>query len=442
VNLLQRLRHSEPSEERSDLSLDGYMDLFQQASLSGGMLSTSWGDTTTEQVLDSAAAAYRVNGPVFSLVLARMLVFAEARFAWRRYERGRPTDLFGSEDLRVLERPWPGGTTGDLLSRMEQHASLTGNAFVRRVSRDRLSVLRPEWTTIILGSQENQDRPAEAADVEVAGYWYRPNRTGRGQIFLPGEVAHYAPIPDPDSHFRGMSWITPVMVDVHSDSLATRHKSKFFQNAATPNLAIKFDPTVTMERVKAFKELMEDEHQGWSNAYKTLFLGGGADPVMIGKDFRELEFAATTGAGETRLAAAAGVPPVIAGFSEGLQAATYSNYAQARRRFADGTMRPLWRNAAESLETIMRVPSDGSVHLWFDTRDIAFLREDSKDEAEIFQLRAQAMRTLVDGGWDPETVKTAVDTLDVSALQHSGMTSVQLQKPDNGDVADKGDGDE
>jgi phage portal protein BeeE len=58
----------------------------------------------------------------------------------------------------------------------------------------------------------------------------------------------------------------------------------------------------------------------------------------------------TQGAGETRIAAAAGVPPVIVGLSEGLQAATYSNYSQARRRFADGTMRPLWRNAAVARE--------------------------------------------------------------------------------------------
>jgi hypothetical protein len=58
---------------------------------------------------------------------------------------------------------------------------------------------------------------------------------------------------------------------------------------------------------------------------------------------KQIDFKVTQGHGETRIAAAAGVPPIIVGLSEGLEAATYSNYGQARRRFADVTMRPLWR---------------------------------------------------------------------------------------------------
>ena len=52
----------------------------------------------------------------------------------------------------LLERPWPNGTTGELVSRMEWHAGLAGNAFVHR-QPDRLRVLRPDWTAIIYGSQ-------------------------------------------------------------------------------------------------------------------------------------------------------------------------------------------------------------------------------------------------------------------------------------------------
>ena len=60
----------------------------------------------------------------------------------------------------------------------------------------------------------------------------------------------------------------------------------------------------------------------------------------------------------TRLAAAAGIPPVVVGFSEGMQGSSLNagNYSAARRRMADGTMRPLWRNAARSLATLLNVP--------------------------------------------------------------------------------------
>jgi hypothetical protein len=133
------------------------------------------------------------------------------------------------------------------------------------------------------------------------------------------------------------------------------------------------------------------------------------------------------GAGETRIAAAGGVPPIIVGLSEGLSAATYSNYGQARRRFADGTMRPLWRNAAASLATLITVPTNSE--LWYDDRDIPFLAEDVKDAAEIQQMNAAAIRQLIDSGFEPDTVISAVTAGDLNRLRHSGLYSVQLQPP-------------
>src|SRR5690606_14543467 len=113
--------------------------------------------------------------------------------------------------------------------------------------------------------------------------------------------------------------------------------------------------------------------------------------------------------------------------SEGLQAATYSNYSQARRRFADGTLRPLWRSAAQALATIVDVPEDAE--LWYDDRDVAFLREDRRDSAEIQARQAQTIRTLVDAGYDPATVVPAVTSENFRLLQHSGLYSVQLRPP-------------
>jgi hypothetical protein len=156
-------------------------------------------------------------------------------------------------------------------------------------------------------------------------------------------------------------------------------------------------------------------------------LGGGADITVVGKDLRQVAFKDTQGAGETRIAAAAGVPPIVVGLSEGLQAATYSNYGQARRRFADNTMRPLWRNMAGCLETLVKPPS-GS-RLWYDDRDIQALAEDKKDLAEVRQLESQQLRTLTDGGWTHDSVIEAVTSGDWTLLKHSGLFSVQLQPP-------------
>lgn len=367
---------------------------------------------------------YKSNGVVFACMLARMLLFSEARFQFRRRQNGRPGEMFGTSALKLLETPWANGTTGDLLTKALVDVDLAGNFYaVRRP--DAIRRLRPNWVTIILGSKTGSD-----IDLEVAGYSYQAG--GRWsdtepEFLLPEEVAHFAPIPDPTARYRGMSWLTPVLREIGADGAATTHKQKFFENGATVNLVVKFDPAVTQESFDRWVDAFESGHKGIANAYETLYLGGGADVVPVGADMKQLDFKATQGAGETRIAAAAGVPPVIVGLSEGLQAATYSNYSQARRRFADGTMRPLWRSVAGALQTIVPVPANAE--LWYDDRDIPFLQEDVKDAAEIQQNRSMTIRQLVDAGFEPASVIDAVDADDFRRLKHTGLYSVQLQKP-------------
>lgn len=410
-----------------------------------GFLRTTMATLDEEQVSGAFSSIIKNNGPTWALTLARMQVFSQARFQWTRFQRGESTDLFGSTELGILERPWPGGTTADLLARMELDVTAFGNAFVRRVSRgqlrgvpDRLVRLRPDWMIVILGSEEDVDHPSEAADIQLLGYVYAPPR-GRMMEFGPEEVAHFAPYPDPDGVFLGMSWISPVIRDVLGDNLQTEHKRAFLRNAATPNLAIKFDPTVTIKQVKEFKTLFDEEHKGAFNAYKTLFLGGGADPMVIGKDFKELDFAVTQGKAESRLASAAGVPPSWVGFSEGLQGSALNagNFTAARRRFGDGTMQHLWGNAATSLETIVRRPDNGST-LWFATRGIPFLHMDASDEAAVQAQEAQTIVALVKDGFTADSAVDAVVNRDWTRLQHRGLLSVQLQ-PANGEPAVNGD---
>jgi phage portal protein BeeE len=377
-----------------------------------------------------AQNVYKANGPVAALMFVRQLVFSEARFTFRRLRGGRPGDLFGTADLEILEQPWLNATTGDLLSRMIQDADIAGNSFFARRG-EQLKRLRPDWVTIVTGSQLEPDLYGDAIDGEILGYIYNPRTPGsdEGEVLLPDEVAHFAPHPDPEAQYRGMSWITPVLREIAADSAATTHKGSFFRNGASPQMVVKLDASIKPEIFDRFVAKMEEQHAGAHNAFKTLYLGGGADVTPTTFDLRALDFKAVQGGGESRLASAAGVPPVIVGFSEGLAGSSLNagNYASSRRRFADGTLRPLWRNAAGSLATIIDVPSDAQ--LWYDDRDISFLREDRKDAAEIQQTKASTIRQLVDAGYVPDTVVAAVEAEDMTLLRHSGLYSVQLQPP-------------
>lgn len=432
MRVWERLLGKGEARSTNPLSWDAYQDLFTFGGLQYPLMQTSMGVIDEERLAATASAAYKSNGIVFALVLARLQVFSQARFQWTRFVDGHPGDLFGSEELAILERPWRGGTTGDLLARMEVDVSLAGNAYIRRTGPERLNRLRPDWVTIVLGSREDEENPRQAGDVEVAGYVYKPP-DGKMVLLEPFEVAHYAPIPDPDNNFLGQSWITPSMADVRADDASTIHKTAFFKNAATPNLSITFDSAVKIEQVREFKKLLEEEHRGAWNAYKTLYLGGGADAKVIGKDFKELDFAVTQGKGESRLASTAGVPPSWVGFSEGLQGSALNagNFTAARRRFGDGTMRHLWANASASLDVIVKRPRSGDgVSLWYSSEGIPFLAEDAKDSAEIQQTEASTITNLVTmGGFHWEAVVAAVQAHDWSLLKHTGLLSVQMQPP-------------
>jgi Phage-related protein len=432
VGLWSRLLRRREARSTQPLSFDDWLEFFHVNGTYYPFLRNSMSALDEETIGATLTHVAKSNGLVFALMLARMQVFSQARFQWTRFERGMPSDLWGTDELAVLERPWPGGTTADLLARMELDVTCAGNAFVRvlrRRGKSRLVCLRPEWTYIILGSDVDAEHPDEAPDVEVVGYAYKPPN-GEISTFLPDEVAHFAPYPDPAARFLGMSWVTPAIRDVSADNLMTDHKRAFMRNAATPNVVVRFDPSITLKAVKEFKEFFEAGHRGVQNAYKTLFLGGGADVTVVGKDFAQLEFAATQGKGESRLASAAGVPPSWVGFSEGLQGSALNagNFTAARRRFGDGTMQHLWANAAASLETILERPDDGA-YLWFATKGIPFLRMDAQDAADVQAKEASTITALVRDGFTAESAIAAVQNSDWSLLRHTGMLSVQLQEP-------------
>lgn len=376
----------------------------------------------------------KANGIVWTCANVRLQVFSQARFLFQELIDGRPGETSRPPRLRRIEEPWPGGTLVELLSRMLLHADFAGNAYVALDDDGNLGFLRPDWTDIVLGARTVGGRMVGFSKLGYAHY-DEGKRNEEPVLLTVREVAHFAPYPDPLASYRGMSWLTPIIRDLTSDDAATRHKQAFYENAATPNLAVMLKETVTPEQFDDFVSRMDAQHKGPWNAGKTLYLGGGADVEVVGKDMRQVDFKSVQGAGETRIAAASGVGAVIAQLSEGMQGSALNagNYVAVRRRFSDIPMRHAWQAAAGALERIVGVPQ-GS-RLWYDVDDIAFLQEDARDDAEIVQMKAAAMRQLIDGGYEPDSVTEAVDAGDLSRLEHGGLPSVQLQPPDVAGVA-------
>lgn len=393
---------------------------------------TTYGVDKAEPIGDSftdyVCGGLQGNGVIWAVERVRVSLFSEARFQFQRFFKGRPADLFGDQSLSLLEQPWAGGTTGDLLARMILDADMAGNFFAVELDGEVVR-LRPDWVEIIMTERYDTDGMQVGWKRLAYLYYQDGKRESRPAVFLPDEVVHFAPVPDPLATWRGMSWLTPVVREVMADTQATRHKLKFFENAATPNLAVSLPKELEPDQFNEFVELMDANHKGAEQAYKTLYTGGGADVTVIGSDMRQLDFKTTQGAGESRIASAAGIHPTIAGLSEGLQGSSLNagNFGAARRLVADGTMRPLWRNAAGCLELLAPPPT--GARLWYDDRDVAFLREDAKDAAEITEIQARTIANLVKEGFTADSAKAAVLSQNMDQLTHTGLVSIQLQPP-------------
>jgi hypothetical protein len=383
------------------------------------------------------AGAYRSNGVVFACVMTRYLLFSEARFQFQQMRAGQPGDLFGTPELSILEHPWPGATTGDLLSSQILDVDFAGNGIaVRRPGR--IERLRPDWVHLVIGSK----RPADEfnpwdPDAQMIGITYTPGGPESGEepmTFTIDEIAHFAPIRDPVARFRGMSWLQPIVREIMGDSAAMAHKLAYFENGATPALILKSgiaDKKLFQEHVERFRK----SHEGASKAYKTLHLMLGADAMVVGSNMEQESFKETIGHGETRIAAAAGIHPAIVGLSEGLQGSNLNDSVirAAAKLAGNKTLRPLWRNLSGSLERVVR-PIAGT-RLWYDDRNIPFLAEDMKDQAEVLNRDMLTIESGIRGGWQPESIRDAVTSRDLRRLIHTGLFSVQLQPPLDGSEA-------
>lgn len=391
--------------------------------------------------------AYRESPIIFAVIMNRIQLFRQGRFQWRDRANGRLGDMFGTRELSILEHPWPGANTGTMLALAEAQNACAGNFFAYR-DGDRLRVMRPDWTDIVLGSLEDETVGPLDLNAELVAYVYQPRGFGAKEppiVLQPEQVVHYMPTPDPEIPWRGMAWLSPIIAEISADKEMTKHKRAYLRGGATPNLGMVLDPQKLNIKTPAdfeawvtkFEELRSLRSGG--NPYKIMFTVGGADPKVLGANLDQIDFAKVQGSGEVRMAAAGMVHPVIAGIEAGLHGSALNagNFEAAFRQFANGTIRPLWDTMAGALERVVPKPVDqsgnvrDSVELAPDDRDIPALQEDAQKQSDTFKTDAETASTLYMGGWDADSVIDAIVAKDMRLLKgkHSGLPSVQVQQP-------------
>ena len=381
------------------------------------VLTSTYGGPDREAVLPQWAAwAQQANASsavVFAALYVRMNLFSEATLQLQAKD---DKHLWGRDTvLSKVEEPWPRATTRDLLARMEQDASIVGNAFIWDAPGEgRLVRLRPDWTTIVT---ELVQVPGGGQYRDVVGYYVEPPKSvldqGKGQFYPAAEVCHWAPLADTQADFKGMSWLTPAYRDVQGDDGMTQYKIKYLDNAATPNILIKYQQKLSPGTVDALRERMAARYGGAQNAFKTVILDQGADLTVVGSSLSQMDFANVMQAGTERILADSMVPAVLVGL-EPLRGAG-RGYQESLRKFIDFWARPQWRSVCGALSQIVDVPPGN--RLWFDTGDIAALQDGEMERGQTALVKSQALLALRQAGYSRESGVQFINSGDVAVLQ-------------------------
>jgi hypothetical protein len=430
ASLLSRWLHR--ANETSPISMTNWARMYRpgQNVVYNGVAHTAWqtgGGSANGGIVES-------NSVVFAVESRRLNVFAEARFQFQQMRDGRPGDLFGTAALGVLEAPWAGATTRDLLVAAELDVATSGNSYWAEDPDDDAYLLRldPACVKILTEAAIDPVTGLRVAERLVGYAHVTDGDRRRVTIYAPDEIAHFKPIPHPSNpQFLGMSWLNPCLPDVDADRMMTQHRATSLRTGGQLGYVVSLDASISPDEFDDFVEAFRADHEGPENSGKTLFLGGGADVKTVGQTFADLALKAEQGAGETRIAACGGVHPVVAGLSEGMQGSSLNagNYDSAKRSFGDITMRPAWGAFAGAFASL--IPPPPGSRLWYDDRDIPFLRQDITAQADVLAKEATTVRQLIDAGYDPDAVIAAVRAGDLGRLlgEHSGWYSVQLQQP-------------
>jgi len=369
-------------------------------------------ESAAQGIVRRARQAHADNGIVFAVEAVKTALFAEARFTYQALTDGHE---FGDTSLALLEHPWPNADSGELLTRMAQDATF-GNSYMRKAtpadgSGDVLVQMRQEQVTIV--SQEMRD--------DMGRIWRQPvgylEETGPGkddQFFTVDEVGHFSPVPDPKARWRGMSWLTPILTEVHSDKALTQYKQFHLDNGAMPGLVVKYSMKLSDKTIGILRKRIRARYGGPENAGNVLVLDEGADMAVAGSSLQDLQFDAVSKAGERRVCAAAGPGLlVICGFEQGDPMA-------AVRQLADFWARPRWRMACAALEHLVGGPAASPqvpVRLWYDVAGIAALREGELTRAQAYLVSMQAVASSVQGGFTRDSAVAAAAGYDISLLK-------------------------
>ncbi len=265
----------------------------------------------------------------------------------------------------------------------------------------------------------------------VKEYKYDPG-DGRKIIIPKNDIIQWKWMIDPEQPWRGIGAVALAARDTDSDTESSRYVYSLLKNDAIPRVVITLTEgeELTPEASTRLRASWHERYGG-ENRSEIAFLEAGMKVEKLGMNLTELAYETLKNIPESRICAAFGVPPVIAGLYVGLKRSDYGD-GQARRSFTETTLAALWRSYESEMENGLAPEFDADVSLKFDVNSVRALQEN------ISELWTRIDRAVLNGYLKRSEARQALgyDVEDYDEVYREVMSAQWVKPEDSQEIQD------
>lgn len=334
-----------------------------------------------------AQEGYSANAVVYAVLTTLSHAVAEPpMIAYVEDQHGQLDKIDQQHPLQILiKSPTPGLMTQyEYWELMTLYLGISGrfNAFIERANNGQpigLWPLRPDRVGPIYSTLDDPDARV------LKGWSYQIPGTSR-YLAIPREDVMTVNFPDPSGEsgglVEGLGPLQALAVEVSADNEASKMVGAWVSNNATPSMAIMTkSPLVNKEQAELIK-------QGWMRQFggarrgEPAILDADASLQQMSFNLSQLEFPNLRDIAESRVAAAFGVPPVLAGLKVGIDRAADANMDGLRLYFTETTLENYWRRFEDSFTTQVGIDFGPNIVCQFDRRQVKALHQQTRSQKQ------------------------------------------------------------
>lgn len=348
-------------------------------------IKVAWMELTFQSLVKNG---YKASSAVSACVRALAMSFPEPELQVLVENASGEKVPQPSHPLRkLLRKPNPDMGEAEFMAFAVTYAAIGGNCYIwkERNASGKVIALWP------FHDGQMEPVPGESTlEGLVKEYRYDPG-DGRKIIIPKNDVIQWKWMIDPDQPWRGIGAVALAARDTDSDTESSRYIYALLKNDAIPRVVITLTEGEELTpETSARLRASWHERYGGENRSEIAFLEAGMKVEKLGMNLTELAYETLKNIPESRICAAFGVPPVIAGLYVGLKRSDYGD-GQARRSFTETTLAALWRSFESEMENGLAPEFDANVSLKFDLNSVRALQEN------VSELWARIDRAVTNG---------------------------------------------